>query len=330
MKKVNLLIIVVVLALFFSTPAQAQELHGGFLTELSLTSPFPPSISLKSLIYLSASFRGVSFTSETVFNLASLDTQTFNLSFTIGILAVEEELVFKGPTFSFHRNDLLGSVSLAGLDLGVNVLLEDLPPPPGGLNPGLVVKIGGKTALGIGVYSFTGFGASEVAEDLVDIGGTDLGNTETWSFNCRRPLFDLDAEPDRQVIPIFVFTEEVVRLSLAIDDFEFLSDTKFSGTGFDQEVLTVGYSFAKPEVLFTSTSVFDNTFSFAEQIFRLKAAVVKTVHFFSVTRLSGPPLSFTEQEFKIELAIEGFRFILSTLFDMGGFSQFSLYLGVEI
>ncbi len=325
MKKINFLILCALLfAIPFSLSIRAQELTGGFYTELTLE----PSLttSLHSLVYLDASFKGVTFRSETVFDLISLDTQSFQLSFTIGILAIREEVVFKGPGFSFSRNDLLASVTLAGLDLGINFLLENST----GINPGLVIKLGGKTGLGIGLYSYTGFGTTEIAEDLEDRGKTDLCNTETWSFACRRPLIQLDADPDREVKSPFVFTEEVVRLSFDVDSFTFLSDTKFTGAGFDQEVFSAGYAFDDPDILFTSTSVFDNTVSFAEQVFRLEAGIAEQVNFYSVTYISGPPLSFSNQEFKFKLEIEGFRLLLTTLFDTGGFSKLSLCLGFEV
>ncbi len=315
------------LAVWGASAARAQQFSAGFAGELSFV-PAPPFFNGANFdLLLSVTVAGAAFNSETQFSLSALSAQLFSIRLTLGALQVHDQLLF-APAINFKRNELLAALEMGGVRLATEVLLADLGPPGApNINPGLIIEVGGRSQLGLGLHSFTGFGVTRLVQDLDTTLPCDL--SELACLGSSHP----DGQPDKLVSAPFVFSEEAVRADLAFSgsfgQVTLAATTLFTLAGFNGELIEADLKIEPPGVRFAAVSTFDSGFALTRDTI-LFEATLGPFAWRGLTIFSGAPIAFAEQDFKLRLTFGGFSAFSTIIFAPVGLSELRLGLGVKL
>jgi len=316
------LVAAVAMSLFVVTvitnPAYGQQFSAAFASELSF-QPVPLLLSSTEFTMLMAvTVADTTFASQTQFDLTAFKSQLFSLELALGELALTDRLLFQ-PALTFERNELLASLEMNGFHLAVEALLEELGPPSPDVNPGLVVEAGGRSAIGIGLRSSTGFAVAQVAEDLITVlpcSPIELG--------CLGGTFP-DDHSDRLVVKPFVFSEQAVRVDLTLGSITLAATPIFTITGLSRLLLEATLQLEE-NLRFTSLSTLDPALALTRQAVLFEASL-GPLSWRALTLLSGPPIVFEAQTFKTRLSLSGFDVFTTVIFDALGLSELRLGAG---
>ena len=305
---------------FLTGSAQGQELTAAFATELEF-APAPLALTDASFtLRLGATVADTTFLSQTQFSLLALESQLFSLLLDLGELSVTDRLLF-APGLVFERNELRAQLGRGAFHLAAEAILEELGPPSPDVNPGLVVEAGVRSALGVGLTSFTGFGTTQVVEDFTTV--LPCLPLDVECLDGPRP----DDRPDRLVVKPFVFTEEAVRVDIALGGVTIAATPLFTLTGFTRLFLEAEVALQEPvELRFWARSTLDPSFLLVRQDALLQVAL-GPVAWRAVTRFAGIPLVFEEQTFKLVVNVSGFHAFSAVIFDAGGLTELRVGLG---
>lgn len=305
---------------FLVGSAQGQELTAAFASELTFT-PVPLALSdARFTLQLGTAVADATFESQTQFGLRALESQLFSLGLDLGELSVADRLLFASGLV-FERNELRAQLARGAFYLAAEAILEELGPPGPDVNPGLVVEAGVRSALGVGLTSFTGFGVTRVVEDRVTV--LPCLPLEIACLDGPRP----DDRPDRLVTKPFVFTEEAVRVDLELGEVTIAATPLFTLGGFTKLLLEAEVTLTEPvELRFWVRSTLDSSLLLVRQDALLQVAL-GPVAWRAVTRFAGAPLLFEEQTFKMRIALGGFYAFSAGIFDPGGLTELRMGLG---
>lgn len=302
--------------------AGAQDFEASFASELTF-QPLPLMLtSAEFTLLVGITVSDAAFFSQTRFDLAAFRSQLFSLRLTLGELLVDDRLLF-APGFAFERNELRASLAMRGFDIAVEALLEELGPPSPDVQPGLVLEAGGRSSLGIGVTSVTGFGVSRVVEDHVTVLPClpiDLA--------CLGDGFP-DTRPDRTVAKPFVFTEQAVRVDIRVGDVTLAATPLFTLAGLTKLLLEADLAFDSPHLRFSSTSTLDGALWLVRQEVAIEV-VLAPLGWRATTRFSGAPIAFEDQTFKARLRVSGLSLYTTVVFTSIGFQEFRIGAGISL
>jgi len=302
------------MSLLWALPAQIalpQQFSSSFATELAF-QPVPLLLtSTQFTLLLAVTVADTTFASQTRFDLMAFESQLFSLGLTLGELALKDKLLFQ-PALTFERNELFASLEMNGFHLAVEALLEELGPPGPDINPGLVIEAGGRSTLGIGLMSFTGFAVTQVAEDLVTV-----LPCSPIELRCLGGTFP-DDRLDRLVVKPFVFSEQAVRVDLTLGSITLAATPIFTLGGFTRLLLEA--TLRLEGLRFTTLSTLDPALFLTRQLILFEASL-GPLSWRALTLLSGPPLAFDLQTFKARLSLSGFSLFTTAIFDAGGLSE---------
>lgn len=312
------LIAVVMISFVITNPVYGQQFSAAFASELSF-QPVPLLLSSTEFTMLMAvTVADTTFASQTQFDLTAFKSQLFSLELTLGELALTDRLLFQ-PALIFERNELLASLEMNGFHLAIEVLLEELGPPSPDINPGLVIEAGGRSALGIGLKSFTGFAVTRVVEDL-----TAVLPCSPIEIRCLSGTFP-DDQFDRLIVKPFVFSEQVVRVDLTLGSITLAATPIFTITGLSRLLLEATLQLEE-DLRFTSLSTLDPTLVLTRQLVLFEASL-GPLSWRALTLLSGPPIVFEAQTFKTRLSLSGFNVFTTVIFDALGLNELRLGAG---
>ena len=300
----------------------AQELTAAFAAEL-LFVPAPLALADASFtLLLGASVADATLLGQTRFGLLALESQLFSLLLELGDLAVVDKLLFL-DTLVFERNELRAELVGGGgaFRLAAEAILEELGPPSPDVNPGLVIEAGVRSALGVGLTSFTGFGVTRVVEDFVTV--LPCLPLDVGCLDGPRP----DDRPDRLVVAPFVFTEQAVRVDLALGAVRLAATPLFTLGGFAKLLLDAEVRLQSPlAVRFFARSTLDPLLVWVRQDVILQVAL-GPVSWRTMTRFAGVPLLLEEQTFKLVVNVSGFHAFSAVLCDAGGLTELRVGAG---
>lgn len=299
--------------------ASGQEFSAAFASELQFTpAPFTLSATIFD-IFLAASISDASFSSLTTFDLLTFQSQQFAIELLVGGLLVRDRLLFE-PALEFKKNSLNINIQMLGFHLGATAILEELGPPSPDINPGLVIEAGGRTSLGFGITSFTGFGTAQIVEDLA--------TTEpciTIELRCLGDAFP-DDEFDRVVVKPFIFSEQAIRIDAQIQGLTFGVTPVLTLTGFSKLLIDASINISNPDLRFASFTTLDAPFFLARQMV-LFEATIGPIGWRAMTIFSGVPIAFEAQTFKMRFSYLGFNLHTTAIFTAIGLSEIRLGAG---
>ena len=305
----RLAICVVLFSLLGGGIVAANDMGFSGLVGLGITyTPVPPtSFNIGADLVMAFDVSGFSFSSETGFDLVGFQSQRVMLGVDLGLVQLSEEILFD-PFFGW--NELSVDMAIAGVDIGVDLILADIgsvQTPT--YSMGGVIKLSSGIVCGFSITSLTGFGAI----DLVNIlGGIEapFSHELLYLFNhldtlCTPPL-DLDVT----IVPDFYFEEQLVRLEADFMGMIASNTTWFDYMGLSRMLFELGYRFEVPLLGFLVSMGLDGSFVITDIDFvvDLQIDVVRfTSHtWFEESPLLTPiPIAFGGQGFAVSFELCG-------------------------
>lgn len=320
----------------------AQSVLGRFISELSFNNVAPYFLNAEFRVLSRISVAEAAFATDTKFDISLLRWQKFIASVEINPLAARNRLTFVNG-FTFARNELVAALSLHGVSMGVELILENQSPS---LAVGLVIEAALKT-LWFTIASYTGFGVERVVEDL-DLDQLPIVN-EPFGFEPRIVKLDTfsEREPDRVVTTPFVFTEEIVAAEFYALDIASLSVmTLFTPSGLNKLIPAIAVKANVPAADLYLRLTVSSTFEFVPPTVYLTFLPIELYlrwSFFqwrSLTLLADPPppgggggaFSFRKQVFQSLFELAFFRAFTEICFgpDCLGGSGLEWRFGIEL
>lgn len=323
-------------------------------------TPVPPaSFNIGSDLTMEFAVSGFTFTSATGFDLIGFQSEAITLEVDLGAVQISEEIRFE-PHFTW--NELNVDLSIAGVHIGLDLILADIVgPPTPTYSMGGVLELSSEIVCGFSITSLTGFGA----EDLVNL----LGGIEApfsyellYLFNHLDGLCVALIDLDVTVVSDFYFEEELFRLEVEIMGLTASNTTWFDETGLTKLLFEIGYRFSEPSMAFVSSMSLDGGFAITgiDFILDLEIDVVRFTSHTSFAELPPPsiiPIVFDSQRFavsfelcevvvttgttfdssfffaeqliSIEASIDPVTFMSLTTFDATGFAGQCIYADVQ-
>ncbi len=308
------------LALAVALSAQAQEFSAAFAAELGLQPPPAFISSADFTLLLGVSVADASFTSQTRYDLTAFQSQLFSLELSLeDALMIQNHLLFQ-PALVFKRNELRALLGRLGFRLAAEIILEDLGPPGPDVHPGLVIEAGGRSELGFGLTSVTGFGVTRIVEDLITV--IPCLPLELTCLDSPYP----DERFDRLVAPSFVFSEQAIRLDLTVGQVTLAATPLFTASGFAKVLLELELLLSELGLHFSAMSAFDSTPALIYQALKLEATL-GPIQWRSVTTFAGMPIFFDTQTFKLIITLKNFSLLTAVIFTPAGLSELRLGVG---
>jgi hypothetical protein len=312
-------ICVVLFSLLGGGIAAADDVGFSGFVGLGITyTPVPPtSFNIGADLVMAFDVSGFSFRSETGFDLAGFQSERVVFGIDLGAVRISEEILFD-PYFGW--NELSIDMAIAGVDIGVDLILADIgsvQTPT--YSMGGVIKLSSAIVCGFSITSLTGFGAV----DLVNI----LGGIEApfsyellYLFNHLDTLCTLPLDLDVTIVPDFYFEEELVRLEANFMGMIASNTTWFDYTGLSRLLFELGYRFEEPSLGFLASMGLDGSFVITDIVFLvdLQIDVVRcTSHtWFEENPLPAPvPVVFGGQGFAVSFELCGVLITTETGFD---------------
>ena len=332
-------------------PDSGLGFSGSVGLEVTFTPVPPLSYNIESGLSLSVSVAGFTFTSETFFDLSGFESQWLSVSVNLGAVQIGDNILFD-PYFSW--NDLSVSAQVVGIEIETDLILADIgsvQTPE--YSMAAVLKLSSGVNCGFSITTLTGFGAVDLVNML---GGIDAPFSHDLLGIFYHTQFLFASAPSTKVTVVsgFYFEEEIVRLQMDYMGLLSSSTTWFNLTGFNKEVLEIGYRFEEPSLAFLAAIAIDDSFlvsdldfildlqidpvrftshtsfaatappatlpiAFSGQGFALSFALCDQVTVGSIT-LFDATLMFSEQDLVIEATIEPVSLTSLTAFDASGFS----------
>jgi len=322
MQAIFVAIFVAFILMLGAKPGSAQDFSAAFAAELRFQpAPFSLNTTLFDLL-LAASVSDTRFVSHTQFDLSGLRSQQFTIDLLIGALTASDRLLFK-PSLDFERNSLALYIRMLGFNLALETILEELGPPSPDINPGLVIEAGGRSSLGVGITSFTGFGVTQIVEDV-----QTTFACLSLELRCLGDDFP-DDEFDRQVVKPFLFSEQAVQVDFTIKPVKLLLTPVFTLSGFDRLLLEANFILSNPLVRFSSISTLDTSgliqLTRQQILFEIE---VGSVGWRALTILAGSPITFESQTVKLRVSALGFNLYTTVIFNMSGLNELRFGAGL--
>lgn len=311
----------------------SDEVGFSGLVGLGVTfTPIPPlAYNLESGLTLSLNITGFSFGSETVFDLTGFQSQRFDASVDFGAISLSEEILFD-PSFSWNQVSV--DAQIVGVLIGMDLILADIgsvQTPT--YSMGSVLELASEVLDGFAIRSITGFGATDMVNLL---GGAEapFSYEYLYLFSHLDALFHLQTPPQVVIVPGFYFEEELLRLTIDYCGAMASSSTWLSWTGFDKEILELGYRFEEPRIALLTAVAFNSSFAISglDFLFDLE---ISDVRFTSKTSFAEPttpsiiPIVFSGQGFAVSFTLFDVVFTSETSFD-GAFLFAEERLGIEL
>jgi hypothetical protein len=307
-------------ALVVALSARAQEFSAAFAAELGLQPPPAFISSTDFTLLLGVTVADAWFVSQTRYDLTAFQSQLFSLGLSLeDVLIVQNRLLFQ-PALVFKRNELQAFLGQLGFRLAAEVLLEDLGPPGPSVHPGLVIEAGGRSELGLGLISVTGFGVTRVVEDLVTV-----IPCSPLELACLNGPYS-DDRFDRLVAPSFVFSEQAIRLDLTVGQVTLAATPLFTASGFAKLLLELELLLSELGLRFSAISTFDPTPALVYQALKLEVTS-GPLQWRSVTTFSGAPIFFDTQTFKLILTLKNFSLLTTVILTPAGLGELRLGVG---
>lgn len=315
-----------------------QSVLGRFISELSFNNIAPYFLDAEFRVLSRISVAQAAFATDTKFNTSTLEWQKFIASVVVTPLSARNRLSFING-FAFYRNELVAALSFGGVSLGVELILENQSPS---LEIGLVVEGGVRTSF-FTIASYTGFGVTQIVEDL-DLDQLPLVN-EPFGFEPRIVKLDIasEREPDRVITPPFVFTEQAIAVEFHLFGLSsFGMITLFTPGGLSKWIPGLALHISAPAADLRLRTTISSTFEFPGFLLTfLPIELHLGWSFFqwrSLTLLADPPLpspdpfSFRKQVFQSLFELAFFRAFTEICFgpDCPGGSGLEWRLGAEL